>query len=64
MPLLMRFFNAYSDGKIEQSLPVATAHLPPVEISSIWLFQTEFCCPVPSAVWLLCFWGAIGASRG
>lgn len=36
MSLLIRFLNAYSDGKIEQSLPVGTAHLPPVEISSFW----------------------------
>lgn len=40
MSLLIRFFNAYSDGKIEQSLPVVTAHLPPVEMSSVWLFHT------------------------
>lgn len=64
MSLLIRFFGVYSDGKIEQSLAVVTAHLPAVEISSVWLFHPDFSCPVSSAVWLLCSWGAVGTSRG
>lgn len=48
MSLLIRFSNAYSDGKIEQSLPVVTALLSPVEISSCWFELPCFqCCVAP-----------------
>lgn len=50
MSLQIRFFNAYSDGKIEQPLPVVTAHPPPVGISCLavshWFELPCFQCSV------------------
>lgn len=60
MSLLIRFFGVYSDGKIEQSLAVVTAHLPAVEISSVWLFH-----PISAALFpVLCGSSGLGGLLG
>lgn len=62
MSLLIRFFNAYSDGKLEQSLPVVTAHL------LLWrpaLFGCFTLIELPcSQCCVLCFGGDLGLQGG